>query len=62
MTKGTYSQGKMAKRMLHIRCRRCGHPSYHKVQKRCSRCGYGATSKLRFYNWMKKKPVSRKSV
>jgi len=54
--KGTASKGlKRNKGRLHIRCRRCGSPSYHKIKKACSRCGYGNSSKLRRYNWNKKK-------
>ena len=54
MTKGTASMGKRGRFRLHLRCRRCGEPSYHKQKSRCSHCGYGASTKLRQYNWQKK--------
>ena len=54
MVKGTGSKGKKAKRKLHIRCRRCGNPSYHKKRKVCSYCGYGKSPKIRKYKWQKK--------
>ncbi|MFH1971892.1 MAG: 50S ribosomal protein L37e [archaeon] len=53
MTKGTASMGKKSGKDVHIRCRRCGKPSYHKINRICSSCGYGKTSKLRKYNWQK---------
>jgi large subunit ribosomal protein L37e len=53
MTKGTPSMGKKGKKKLHIRCRRCGHISYHIKKKICSHCGYGRSSKLRKYSWKK---------
>ncbi|MBI1972843.1 50S ribosomal protein L37e [Candidatus Woesearchaeota archaeon] len=55
-SKGTAAKGK--KRIhgrLHIRCRRCGRASYHKIRGVCSSCGYGNTARLRRYNWLKKK-------
>ncbi len=53
--KGTPSKGlKRNKGRLHIRCRRCGNPSYHKIKEVCSSCGFGTSSKLRRYNWNKK--------
>ncbi len=55
-SKGTAAKGKkLVKGRLHIRCRRCGSPSYHKIRNICSRCGYGKSRKLRSYRWMKKK-------
>ncbi|HLD03109.1 MAG TPA: 50S ribosomal protein L37e [Candidatus Nanoarchaeia archaeon] len=55
MTKGTPSMGlKRNKGRLHIRCRRCGNPSYHKIKKVCSKCGYGKSARLRKYTWNKK--------
>ncbi|MEK6840128.1 MAG: 50S ribosomal protein L37e, partial [Nanoarchaeota archaeon] len=55
-SKGTGAKGKkMHKGRLHIRCRRCGSPSYHKIDRICSKCGYGRTKRLRQYRWMKKK-------
>ena len=55
MVKGTPSMGKKSGKTTHIRCRRCGKPSYHIRKKKCSSCGYGSTSKLRKYAWQKKK-------
>tara|TARA_Y100000310_G_C20694125_1_gene824254 strand:+ start:215 stop:421 length:207 start_codon:yes stop_codon:yes gene_type:complete len=55
MSKGTASKGlKRNKGRLHIRCRRCGGTSYHKIKHVCSSCGYGNSSKMRQYNWNKK--------
>ncbi|UCD73080.1 MAG: 50S ribosomal protein L37e [Candidatus Bathyarchaeota archaeon] len=53
MTKGTPSKGKWGK-TVHIRCRRCGRRSYHVRHKRCAACGYGASSRIRSYNWSTK--------
>jgi len=61
MTKGTPSQGKKASKKLHIRCRRCGKPSYHSKKRVCSSCGYGATATLRKYSWQKKYKLKRLS-
>ncbi len=55
MVKGTPSMGKKSKGKLHITCRRCGKKSFHMKRGVCSSCGYGASSKLRSYNWSKKK-------
>jgi len=54
MTKGTPSKGKKSKKKTHIRCRRCGLPTFHASKKRCSSCGFGSTSKKRKYSWQKK--------
>lgn len=54
MTKGTASLGKMGKRTVHIRCRRCGRHSYHKRKGYCAQCGFGRTRKLRNYTWAKR--------
>lgn len=55
MSKGTASKGlKRNKGRLHIRCRRCGKASYHKIKSVCSSCGYGNSAKLRRYTWHKK--------
>lgn len=54
MGKGTPAFGKHNKEGNHIRCRRCGKHSYHKKKKVCSSCGFGATAKLRHYNWCTK--------
>lgn len=51
MSKGTPSRRGGHK--THIRCRRCGRHAYHLQKKRCASCGYGATAKLRSYNWAK---------
>jgi large subunit ribosomal protein L37e len=50
MTKGTPSMGKRTK-VTHIRCRRCGRPSYNKKTRVCAACGYGKEKKIRSYNW-----------
>ncbi|MEK6903317.1 MAG: 50S ribosomal protein L37e [Nanoarchaeota archaeon] len=56
MVKGTASKGqKRNKGRLHIRCRRCGQATYHKIGKICSSCGFGRSAKLRRFLWMKKK-------
>ena len=47
--------GKRKRKVLHIRCRRCGKRAYHVKQKRCAFCGYGQTKRLRRYNWKKQK-------
>ncbi len=53
--KGTAAKGlKRNKGRLHIRCRRCGKASYHKIKSECSSCGYGNSAKLRRNNWHKK--------
>ena len=55
MVKGTPSMGKKRRKgRLHIRCRRCGETSYHKIKGVCSHCGYGKSKKLRKYKWQKK--------
>ncbi|MBI5872514.1 50S ribosomal protein L37e [archaeon] len=54
MTKGTPSMGKKSGKNVHIRCRRCGRASYHKINGICSHCGYGKSKKLRRYSWQKK--------
>ena len=53
MTKGTSSMGKKSGKDVHIRCRRCGKASYHKINSICASCGYGKTAKLRSYAWQK---------
>ncbi|MBI1970090.1 50S ribosomal protein L37e [Candidatus Woesearchaeota archaeon] len=53
MTKGTPSMGKKSGKKNHIYCRRCGKHAYHIRKKTCASCGYGASSKLRHYNWKK---------
>jgi len=51
MSKGTASMGKKSGKDVHIRCRRCGKASYHKINRACSSCGYGKYAKLRSYTW-----------
>jgi len=55
MTKGTPSMGKKSGKKNFIHCRRCGRKTYHIRKKKCASCGYGSTSKMRKYNWQKKK-------
>ncbi|MBW2991281.1 50S ribosomal protein L37e [Candidatus Woesearchaeota archaeon] len=55
MVKGTPSMGKKSGKKTHIRCRRCGKHTYHIRKKRCSSCGYGKSTRIRKYNWRKKK-------
>ncbi|MDH2899438.1 MAG: 50S ribosomal protein L37e [archaeon] len=52
MVRGTTSMGKMGRKKTHIRCRRCGHHSFHLRRKVCSSCGFGASPKIRKYSWM----------
>ena len=53
MTKGAASMGKKSGKDVHIRCRRCGKASYHKINHVCASCGYGNSAKLRQYSWQK---------
>jgi len=55
MSKGTPARGKHNKGKVHIICRRCGHHSFHATKKECSYCGYGKSSKVRKYNWAKRR-------
>ncbi|MHB8567327.1 MAG: 50S ribosomal protein L37e [Nitrososphaerales archaeon] len=50
--RGTSSMGKMGRKRTHIRCRRCGHHSFHVTKKKCSQCGFGASPSMRRYSWM----------
>ena len=59
MTKGTPSKGTKRRIKLHVRCRRCGKPSYHVKRKTCSSCGYGKTTTIRKYAWQKKYKLKR---
>ena len=62
MAKGTRSHGlKRNKGVLHVRCRRCGRNSYHKIKKICSDCGYGRSARMRKYNWNKKVGIRRQT-
>jgi len=54
MSKGTPSKGRRSGKKNHIRCRRCGHHTYHAQHKKCSYCGFPA-ARLRHYNWANKK-------
>ncbi|MFO7966048.1 MAG: 50S ribosomal protein L37e [Archaeoglobaceae archaeon] len=54
MTKGTPSMGKRGKKIVHIRCRRCGSVSFHKRKGYCASCGFGKSKKFRAYNWINK--------
>lgn len=53
MTKGASSMGKKSGKDVHIRCRRCGRASYHKIASVCSHCGFGGSKRLRSYSWQK---------
>ncbi|MDH4215252.1 MAG: 50S ribosomal protein L37e [Candidatus Odinarchaeota archaeon] len=53
MGKGTPSKGKKNNPKM-IRCRRCGRRSYHVRHKKCAACGFGASARLRQYNWAHK--------
>ncbi|MDW0313957.1 MAG: hypothetical protein QN716_01145 [Nitrososphaeraceae archaeon] len=39
-----------------MRCRRCGHNSFHKRGKQCAKCGYPEAS-MRAYNWIKRQVI-----
>jgi len=52
--------GKKSGKDVHIRCRRCGRPSYHKINGICSDCGFGNSKKLRKYSWQKLEKRSNK--
>ena len=54
MGTGTPSFGRKSGKKTHIACRRCGYRSYHASKKRCAKCGFGASAKLRKYNWQTK--------
>ncbi|MFT4309769.1 MAG: 50S ribosomal protein L37e [Candidatus Woesearchaeota archaeon] len=53
MSKGTSSMGEKSGKKTMMACRRCGRNTYHKRNKKCSSCGFGASAKLRTYNWKK---------
>lgn len=53
MSDGTPAQGKKNKD-VHVRCRRCGEPSYHVKKERCSACGFGDSASRRDYQWTTK--------
>lgn len=50
MVKGTPSMGKRNQK-THVLCRRCGRHSYHASKKVCAACGFGASRKLKKFNW-----------
>ncbi|MCW3986385.1 MAG: 50S ribosomal protein L37e [Candidatus Bathyarchaeota archaeon] len=54
MGKGTASFGKHGRKLIHIKCRRCGRRAYHITKKRCAACGYGASPTLKTYSWRTK--------
>ena len=54
MSKGTPSMGRKSGKKNMIRCRRCGKSAYHIRKSKCASCGFGASSKMRSYNWNKK--------
>jgi len=58
MSKGTPSFGKRGKKVLHIKCRRCGRTSFHVRKGYCAACGFGRSKRLRKYSWLKKKKSS----
>jgi large subunit ribosomal protein L37e len=53
MGKGTPAKGRR-QHPSHMPCRRCGRSSYHKQRGVCSSCGFGATAKIRHYQWAKR--------
>lgn len=55
MTKGTPSMGKKGRKIVHIKCRRCGRVSFHRRKGYCAACGFGRTKRLRKYSWINKK-------
>ncbi|HLE07768.1 MAG TPA: 50S ribosomal protein L37e [archaeon] len=57
VSKGTSSFGKHNK-ITHIRCRRCGHHSYHINKKTCAYCGFPAP-RLRKFGWQWKRVLTR---
>ncbi|MDH5448989.1 MAG: 50S ribosomal protein L37e [Candidatus Bathyarchaeota archaeon] len=54
MGKGTASFGKHGRKLIHIKCRRCGRRAYNIKKKRCSACGYGVLAILKTYSWRTK--------
>ncbi len=55
MSDGTASFGKRGRKIVHIKCRRCGSVSFHRRKGYCASCGFGRSKRLRRYNWLKKK-------
>ncbi len=64
MTKGTPSKGRHSRGKSHIRCRRCGNPSFHVKRSICASCGFGRSKTIRDYKWNNKKVLThvRKSI
>jgi large subunit ribosomal protein L37e len=54
VVKGTASFGKHSKKLVHIKCRRCGRRAYHVRKKRCAACGYGESATLNKSSWRTK--------
>ncbi|MCW3980324.1 MAG: 50S ribosomal protein L37e [Candidatus Bathyarchaeota archaeon] len=54
MVKGTASFGKHSRKIIHIKCRRCGRRAYNVKKRRCSACGYGTSPTLKTYAWRTK--------
>lgn len=54
MGTGTPSFGRKSGKKTHIMCRRCGFRAYHATKGRCAKCGFGASAKIRKYNWSNK--------
>ena len=60
MSKGTPSQGKNQHK-THMRCRRCGHNSYHLAHKVCAHCGF-PNKRIRAYTWQNKKTLTARRL
>ncbi len=58
MSDGTASMGKRGRKIVHVKCRRCGKVAFHKRKGYCAHCGFGRSKKIRKYNWLKKKKNS----
>lgn len=54
MSDGTAAMGRRNRKMVHVRCRRCGRNSFHWRKRYCSACGFGRSKRLRSYNWVNK--------
>jgi large subunit ribosomal protein L37e len=50
---GTGTPSKRGGHHTHTPRHPCGRHAYHLQKKTCASCGYGATAKLRSYNWAK---------
>ncbi len=58
MSDGTAAMGKRGRKIVHIKCRRCGRVSFHWRKGYCAACGFGRSKRMRKYNWLKKKKKS----